>query len=131
LNYQPMMVNKAITDKMAVRIEAFPYFFEGILWRYIYLDNARKEGKHATELARRGCAKSYGLSGIMGHNLILGENELAKRRTITVLTAYQKEYLADSKDGTLSKFKPAINFIWANTPFPRLTLKNSPNEMTW
>lgn len=77
------------------------------------------------------CAKSFSLSAIMGHNLILGENSTSKKRNITVLTAYQKEYLSDSKDGTLSKFKPAINFIFSNTPFPRLMLKNSPNEMTW
>jgi hypothetical protein len=77
------------------------------------------------------CGKSYSLSAIMGHNLILGESEESKRRVITVLTAYQKEYLKDDKDGTLSKFKPAINFSFANTPFPHLMLKNSPNEMSW
>ena len=77
------------------------------------------------------CAKSYTLGSIMSHNLILGENSEVNRRVITVLTAYQKEYLSDSKDGTLSKFKPAINFIFSNTPFPRLMLKNSPNEMAW
>ena len=77
------------------------------------------------------CAKSYSLSAIMGHNLILGENAHTPKRNITVLTAYQKEYLSDSKDGTLSKFKPAINFCFTHTPFPRLLLKNSPNDMTW
>ena len=77
------------------------------------------------------CAKSFSLSSIMGHNLILGESAQSNRRNITVLTAYQKEYLSDSKDGTLSKFKPAINFCFANTPFPHLMLKNSPNEMAW
>lgn len=77
------------------------------------------------------CAKSFSLSAIMGHNLILGESLESRRRNITVLTAYQKEYLSDSKDGTLSKFKPAINFCFSNTPFPHLMLKNSPNEMTW
>ena len=132
LNYQPMMVNK-ITDgrKKAVRIEAFPFIQEGNIWRYYYLYNAREEGHHAIELAKRGCAKSYSLAAIMGHNLILGESEESKRRVITVLTAYQKEYLSDSKDGTLAKFKPAINFSFDNTPFPHLMLKNSPNEMTW
>ena len=132
LNYQPMMVNK-ITDgrKKAIRVEAFPFIQEGNIWRYYYLYNAREEGHHAIELAKRGCAKSYSLAAIMGHNLILGESEESKRRVITVLTAYQKEYLSDSKDGTLAKFKPAINFSFDNTPFPHLMLKNSPNEMTW
>ena len=132
LNYQPMMVNK-ITEgrKKAVRMEAFPFVQEGNVWRYIYLYNARELGHHAIELAKRGCAKSYSLAAIMGHNLILGESEESRKRIITVLTAYQKEYLSDSKDGTLAKFKPAINFSFSNTPFPRLMLKNSPNDMTW
>lgn len=132
MNYNPMMVNFIQEGKKkAIRKESFPFTFEGIYWRFHYLEQARERGKHAIELARRGCAKSYSLSSIMTHNLELGENAEATKRIVTVLTAYQKEYLSDSKDGTLSKFKPALNFIWANTPFPHLTLKNSPNEMTW
>lgn len=132
LNYQPMMVNK-ITEgrKKAIRTESFPFIQEGNIWRYYYLYDAREQGHHAIELAKRGCAKSYSLSAIMGHNLILGESEESRRRVVTVLTAYQKEYLSDDKDGTLSKFKPAINFSFSNTPFPHLLLKNSPNEMSW
>lgn len=132
MNYCPMMVNKLVEGrKKAIRTEAFPFFFEGIYWRFHYLWQAREGGKHATELAKRGCAKSYSLAAIMSHNLILGESEESNRRVITVLTAYQKEYLKDDKDGTLSKFKPSINFSFANTPFPHLMLKNSPNEMSW
>lgn len=132
MNYCPMMVNKLIEGrKKAIRTEAFPFFFEGIYWRFHYLWQAREGGKHALELAKRGCAKSYSLAAIMSHNLILGESEESNKRVITVLTAYQKEYLKDDKDGTLSKFKPSINFSFANTPFPHLMLKNSPNEMSW
>ena len=127
-----MLVNEIIPgSKKAIRKESFPFFFEGIYWRFHYLQQAREAGNHAIELAKRGAGKSYGLASIMSHNLILGESEESKRRVITVLTAYQKEYLSDSKDGTLSKFKPELNFIRENTPFPRLMLKNSPNEMTW
>lgn len=82
-------------------------------------------------ITTHNCAKSYSLSAIMTHNLILGENELNHKRVMTVLCAYQKEYLKDDKDGTLSKFRPSFNFIASNTPFPRLLLKNSPNEMSW
>lgn len=132
LNYQPMLVNKQVGNTTkAIRVEEFPFFNEGNVWRYYYLDSAREQGHHAIELAKRGCSKSYSLSGIMGRNLILGESKEAHKRIITILTAYQKEYLSDSKDGTLSKFKPAINFAFSNTPFPHLMLKNSPNEMTW
>lgn len=132
LNYCPMMINKYKEgQKKAIRTEGFAYFFEGIWWRYLYLKNARDKGHHAVELAKRGCAKSYGLAAIMSHNLIIGESEESRRRTITVLTAYQKEYLKDDKDGTLSKFVPILSFLSKNTPFPRLMLKQSSNEMTW
>ena len=132
LNYCPMMINKYKEgQKKAIRTEGFAYFFEGIWWRYLYLKNARDKGHHAVELAKRGCAKSYGLAAIMSHNLIIGESGESKRRTITVLTAYQKEYLKDDKDGTLSKFVPILSFLSKNTPFPRLMLKQSSNEMTW
>lgn len=77
------------------------------------------------------CAKSYFLATIMSHNLIVGESEATHKRCITVLTAAQKEYLKDDKDGTLNKFIPELSFIIDNTPFPNLLLKNSPNEMSW
>lgn len=132
LNYCPMMINKYKEgQKKAIRTEGFGYFFEGIWWRYLYLEDARNNGHHAVELAKRGCSKSYSLAAIMSHNLIIGENSEAKKRTITVLTAYQKEYLKDDKDGTLSKFVPILSFLSKNTPFPRLMLKQSSNEMTW
>lgn len=132
LNYCPMMINEIVKGtKRADRKESFPFFFEGIYWRFHYLNMARSKGLHAIELARRQAGKSYTLAAIMSHNLILGETETSRKRIVTVLTAYEKEYLSDSKDGTLSKFRPEINFIFENTPFPRLLLKNSPNEMTW
>lgn len=132
LNYNPMMVNFYNEgSKKAVRKESFPLVFEGIYFRFHYLWQARENGHHGIELAKRGCGKSYSLSSIMTHNLILGESKETNRRAITILTAYQKEYLSDSKDGTLSKFKPSLNFIFDNTPLPHLLLKNSPNEMTW
>lgn len=132
LNYTPMMVNviREGTDT-ADRIESFPFFFEGIYWRFHYLYQAKLTGKHAIELAKRGCAKSYSLASIMTHNLFHGESEIAKKRITTVLTAYEKEYLKDEKDGTFAKFTPMMDFVRTNTPFPRLMLKNSPNDMSW
>lgn len=132
LNYCPMMINEYKEGKKkAIRKEGFPYFFEGIWFRYLYLYNAREHGHHAAELAKRGCGKSFSLSAIMSHNLILGETKESNRRNITVLTAYQKEYLKDDKDGTLGKFVPTLSHLSNNTPFPKLMLKQSPNEMTW
>jgi hypothetical protein len=132
LNYCPMMINEYQKGKKkAIRKEGFGLFFEGIWLRYLYLNDAREEGHHAAELAKRGCSKSYSLASIMSKNLIIGESGETQRRNITVLTAYQKEYLRDDKDGTLSKFVPTLSHLSKYTPFPRLMIKQSSNEMTW
>lgn len=132
LNYCPMMINEYQKGKKkAIRKEGFGLFFEGIWLRYLYLNDAREEGHHAVELAKRGCSKSYSLASIMSKNLIIGESVETQRRNITVLTAYQKEYLRDDKDGTLSKFVPTLSHLSKYTPFPRLMIKQSSNEMTW
>ena len=132
LNYCPMMINEYQKGKKkAIRKEGFGSLFEGIWLRYLYLKDARENGHHAAELAKRGCGKSYSLASIMSKNLILGESKETNRRNITVLTAYQKEYLKDDKDGTLSKFVPILSHLSKYTPFPRLMLKQSSNEMTW
>lgn len=131
MNYCPIMLTKIEKGKKkASRVEDFPETWEGIYLRFHYLYQAREAGTHAIELARRGCSKSYTLASMMAKNLVLGENTEVRKRVVTILTAYQKEYLAD-KDGTLSKFEPMINFISENTEFPRLRLRNSSNEMFW
>ena len=92
LNYCPIMLTKITKgSRKANRVEGFSEPWEGIYWRFHYLEQAREAGKHAIELARRGCGKSYSLASIMSHNLILGENEEVSRRVTTILTAYQKE----------------------------------------
>lgn len=131
INYCPIMFTEISKDsRRANRVEGFPEIWEGIYWRFHYLDQARNAGKHAIELAKRGCGKSYSLAAIMSHNLILGENEKVKKRVTTILTAYQKEYLA-AKDGTLSKFEPMIDFVRTNTEFPRLLIRQSGQTMFW
>lgn len=131
MNYCPIMLTK-ITEgkKKADRVEDFPETWEGIYLRFHYINNAREAGNHAIELARRGCSKSYTLASMMAKNLVLGESMDVYKRVTTILTAYQKEYLAD-KDGTLSKFEPMINFVSENTEFPRLRLRSSSQDMFW
>lgn len=131
MNYCPIMLTKIVEGKKkADRVEDFPETWEGIYLRFHYLHNAREAGNHAIELARRGCSKSYTLASMMAKNLVLGESVEVRKRVTTILTAYQKEYLAD-KDGTLSKFEPMINFVSENTEFPRLRLRSSSQEMFW
>lgn len=131
MNYCPIMLTKISEgSKKADRVEDFPEMWEGIYLRYHYQHIARMNGHHGIELARRGCSKSFSLASMMAHNFVLGENPEAKKRVTTVLTAYQKEFLAD-KDGTLSKFEPMINFVAENTEFPRLRLRSSSQDMFW
>lgn len=131
INYCPIMLTKIKAGKKkADRLEDFPEIWEGVYLRTHYINQAREAGNHAIELARRGCGKSFCIASMMAKNLILGESSEMYKRVTTILTAYQKEYLAD-KDGTLSKFEPMINFISENTEFPRLRLRSSSQDMFW
>ena len=131
MNYCQIMLNrKSDTSGVYLRVESFPDFWEGIYYRFHYIEQARLIGKHGMELARRGCSKSFSLASMMSHNLILGENSENKRRVTTILTAYTKEYLA-AKDGTLTKFTPMVDFCAEHTEFPRLMIKRSTSEMIW
>ena len=131
LNYCPMMLTKVTEgSRQASRVEGFPEVWEGLYLRFHYLERARKNGKHAIELARRGAGKSFSLASIMAHNFILGENSNVKRKTTTILTAYQKEYLA-AKDGTLSKFVPMIDFVEEHMEFSKRRLSSSLQNMFW
>ena len=131
LNYCPIMITERSKKTGVVhRVEGFSAMWEGIYYRFHYIEQARRAGKHCIELARRGAGKSFGLAGIMSHNLILGEDSEAKKRVTTVLTAYTKEYLAQ-KDGTFSKFTPMLDFVAAKTEFPRLMLTRRATDMLW
>lgn len=138
LNYSPIILSKIRKGtKIADRVFDFPEVWEGIYWRFHYMDQARngglyndfKGGNYGAELARRGASKSYSLSSMATHNFIFGENSESYRKVTTVITAYQKEYL--TKDGTLNKFLSMADFCAENTQFPRRRLKSSLQEMTW
>lgn len=147
LNYSPMMLSKIREykdkdgkkrkSKRADRVESLPECWEGIYWRFHFLDQASngglynnfEGGQHMAELASRGKGKSYSLASILNHIFVVGENKDAHEKVKGVVTAYQKEYL--TKDGVLNKFVDMANFCATNTQFPRKRLKNSLQEMTW
>lgn len=130
LNYCPIMLTKEADDGTANRVEDFPHVWDGVYLRFHYLERARLNGSHAIELARRGCGKSFTLAAIMSHNFVVGKNKEAHKRVMTILTAYQNEYLS-GKDGTLSKFVPMIDFVARNTQFPRKRLIDTQQKMQW
>lgn len=130
LNYCPIMLVKKAEDGTYNRVEGFPMVWDGVYLRFHYLERARLNGRHAIELARRGCGKSFSMAAIMGHNFVLGKGKAAHRRVMTILTAYTKEYLS-TKDGTLSKFVPMIDFTARHTQFPRRRLIDNKQAMQW
>lgn len=138
LNYGPIIQSKIRKNsKQADRVVDFPEVWEGIYWRFHYIDQARNGGlyndflggNHGAELASRGKSKSYSMASILGHNFVLGENELAHESINSIATAYQKEFL--TKDGVLNKFVSIADFCAENTQFPRKRLKSSLQDMTW
>lgn len=112
LNYQPMMINKILKDdtgknrKKALRVEAFPYIQEGNVWRYYYLHNAREEGHHCIELAKRGAhpyfQKVYTPEGIKEWGEIkIGDELYGTNGVITKVVDIPFNNLADTYKITL------------------------------
>ena len=139
LNYSPIMLAEMIEGtKRANRIQDFPHMWEGVYWRFHYKDQAKngglynnwEGGQHCAELASRGKSKSYCLASILAHNIVIGENEIAFKNTMSIITASSKEYLS-GKDGTLSKFIPMMDFCAEFTQFPRKRLRDSMQDMIW
>lgn len=138
LNYCPIIQSKIRKGtKQADRIIDFPEMWEGIYWRFHYMNQARNGGiyndflggNQGAELASRGKSKSYSMAAILAHNFILGETVNACKGTTSLATASQKEYLI--KDGVLNKFVSMANFCAQHTQFPRRKLKQSLQDMTW
>lgn len=130
LNYCPIIQSKIRKGtKIADRIVDLPEFWEGIFWRFHYIDQARKEAKHCAEIAKRGASKSYSVASILSKLFVVGDNAETQVNVRAMVTAYQKEYL--TKDGTLNKFVEMIDFQSQNTQFPSKRLKNSIQDMHW
>lgn len=138
LNYAPILLNRIRKGtKIADRVLDVPETWEGVYLRFHYIDQARnggmyndwKGGNHGAELASRGKSKSYSMASILGHNFVVGENQISHKDTTSIATAYQKEYL--TKDGVLNKFLGIADFCAKQTQFPAKRLKNSMQEMVW
>lgn len=138
LNYGRMIITKIREGtKQADRIENFPEIWEGVYWRFHYMDQARnggmyndyQGGNHCAELAARGKSKSYSMASSLGRNFILGENILSHKKVLSAVVAYQKEFL--TKDGVINKFLDIVDFCATNTQFPRRRLTDSISDMTW
>lgn len=131
LNYCPIM--KAIRvkegSKKGLRVEGFPDFWEGHFLKFHYIQQARDNAKHGSELASRGVGKSFTMASIAAKRFLLGESRDAQKRVETFIAAYRTDYLND--DGILNKFESYIDWCAENTEFPRKRLINSMHDMHW
>ena len=138
MNYFPMMVAEGVEDSnVATFTTQFPMMWEGVYWRSHYMHQARygglyndfKGGQHCCEIARRGASKSYFLASVLTRILVVGENEIEKKKVRGLVSAYSKEYL--SKDGILNKFWDGAVHCAKHTQFPSAKLKKSWSDLNW
>lgn len=131
LNYCPIMkVKRSSTNsKKGSRVEGFPDFWEGHFLKFHYMNQARENAKHGSELASRGVGKSFTMAAVAAKRFELGESKEASKRVETFIASYRKDYLND--DGILNKFESYIDWCAENTEFPRKRLISSMNNMHW
>jgi hypothetical protein len=96
LNYWPIMQTKLREgSKKGDRIIDFPEIWDGIFYRFNYIDQAingglfnQKGGNNGCEISSRGKSKSYCMSSMMGKRFVLGESETTNRAVKCMATAY-------------------------------------------
>jgi hypothetical protein len=131
LNYSPILLTSKInkSGKSGTKILDFPHVYDGDYLYYHYKDQARKEGEHVAMLKRRGVGFSYKSGSDLARAFILGESSINTNNVTCFAIANEKEYL--TKDGILNKFVHHVNWCAEHTPWSRLKLKDSYNEMQW
>lgn len=133
LNYCPIVKVKRVQGKQGIRVVDFPDFLEGQWLKFMYIDQARSNAKHGSELASRGKGKSYTMASILAKRFILGEynpvDKKVEKRVESFVASYLKNYL--NEDGVLNKFESYIDFCSEETQFPKKRLTSSINQMHW
>lgn len=130
LNYCPIQLIKKSSKGDTIRTIDFPSFFDGNYYRFHYLNQCRKEGHHAMELAKRGAGKSYSAAALLAKRFILGESNEVKKKVQCVATASERKYIQGANQ-VLDMFQYYIDFCADNTEFPAQRLTSSLQNMQW
>jgi hypothetical protein len=93
LNYCPIQLIKKGKSGDTIRTVDFPSFFDGNYYRFHYLNQCRKEGHHAMELAKRGAGKSFCAASMLAKRFILGESRDVNKKVQCVATASERKYI--------------------------------------
>lgn len=137
LNYCPIPMTKVTgNNRKGERVVDFPEFWEGIYYRFHYIEQAqfggifdKQGGNNGCEISSRGKSKSLTMAAIMAKYFVLGESKEVNKNVKCMATAYQKQYL--TSDGILNKFQSYIDFLAQNTQWPSKRLKSSLQDMSW
>jgi hypothetical protein len=140
LNYLIMQQSKvtytATGKAIADRVDDLPESWEAIYLRFHYLHQARYGGKyneggglHGAEVSSRGKSKSFSLSALAARAFVFGVKQGVTRGVKTLVVANEQDTLM--KDGTLTKFLNAINFLRDHTEFPSARMKEDAGAMKW
>lgn len=130
LNYCPIQLIKKSDKGETIRTIDFPRFWDGHYYKFHYLNQCRKEGKHAFELASRFKGKSYCGAALLAKRFILGESNEVKQKVQCVATASERKYIQGANQ-LLDMFQYYIDFCANNTEFPSQRLTSSLQNMQW
>ncbi len=130
LNYCPIQLIKKDKKGNTIRTLDFPRFWDSHYYKFHYLYQCRKEGKHAVELARRGVGKSYCAAAMLAKRFLLGESEAVNKKVQCVATASERKYIQGANQ-LLDMFQYYIDFCANNTEFPRQRITSSLQNLSW
>ena len=130
LNYTPILKTSVQKGKKSGRhVLGLPDLYDGDYCLFHYIEQARANGEHAGMLKKRGAGYSYKAGSGLARLFIVGDSEENKTKVTGFAIADQKEYLI--KDGILNKYVSTINWCADHTPWPRMRLKDSFDNMQW
>lgn len=129
LNYSPIQLTRNQGGRRAQRVLSIPDVFDSHYLSYHLMEQARNNGKHYGELAKRGAGKSYRVASMLAKRFTLGESQDNKKKITCYITAAEKKYLVG--DQTLDKFQYDIDFTAQHTQWPTQRLTSSLQNMRW
>lgn len=137
LNYTQLLKIAKVGNR-SVRVYSFPDIIDGQYWRFHYLQKCIDNGKHAIELARRGCGKTYSTAALLTKRFFLGERKsfdddeqrLYNRGNACISVAKDSSKLI-GVDMVLDRFRDNLDFGITHAGFPRLLSTDSKEKMIW
>jgi hypothetical protein len=126
LNYSPIwLVEKSGETKSSgkakgERVKRFPQPYLGDYLFFHYFDQAREAGQHTKMLKSRGVGMSFKAGALGPCNMIIYPGT----GNPNFYLASDKTYLSGDK-GVYGKVVDTLDWLAANTPFPRMRLTNS------